>query len=354
MFKQSKMIFRLYQTEQSRFESSFFDLIDGNLETKQTKGLAYLFNLSPEMLRGFLMLNKIDSQMKKRLNKKDYKQFLKSDFIKIDAEMMGDGVEKVRRDITLTFYNKGIKTFVLIIEAKSIKLGKNFNMENQLQKYIHPKHFPEDANVAKMVVALTKNEQIFEDTQYISITWTEVIQVLFQVMKAELDSTKSRILKDYYKFITGVDKAMHFYEKEILSVPAGKTFNEITNHHIHACPLSYNYRDSLFITFRQKGGIMDKLYKIEHILELDPSNHSIHQIVRDRGLPYEQRLLSYLKDRIAGYGFTHDEQYRFYILSEEEYISLPHKPHPEKNNVGPRYYTLAELLSGREIVYTEK
>lgn len=36
-------VFRLYQTENSKYKSSLFDLIDGDRETKQTKGLAYLF-----------------------------------------------------------------------------------------------------------------------------------------------------------------------------------------------------------------------------------------------------------------------------------------------------------------------
>lgn len=344
--------FRLYQTETSKFTSTFFDLIEGDMETKQTKGLAYLFNLSPEFLKRFLSIDKINNGIKRSLKSDEYREFLKSDVLKIDAEMMSEGKEKVRRDITLTFYYKSKKVFIIIIEAKNIKLGKNHKMESQLQTYINSNYFPHDEHVAKMVIALTKYEQYFTEASFVSITWIELIQALHQTLQGKIELTKSIILRDYYKFITGVDKNMHFYEKEILSVSAAKTYKEITKYHIHACPVSYNYRDSLFIAFRQKGGVMDKLYKIDEILEFDPRNDSMVEIVADRVGPFKERLLSYLEDRKKKYGFNHDGAYRFYILSEKKHIALPHHPHPEKNNTGPRYYTLAELLSGREIVYT--
>jgi hypothetical protein len=40
-----KINFRLYQAEDSKFKSTLFDLIDGDRETKHTKGLAYLDDL---------------------------------------------------------------------------------------------------------------------------------------------------------------------------------------------------------------------------------------------------------------------------------------------------------------------
>ncbi|BDH60310.1 hypothetical protein MTP04_04400 [Lysinibacillus sp. PLM2] len=350
IYKNIQTTFRLYQSETSKFNSSFFDLINGENETKQTKGLAYLLNISPELLKEFLSMKKIKESIKKSLTNNEYKLFLKSDFAKIDAEMISVGIEKVRRDITLTFYYKSLKVFVLIIEAKNIKLGKNHKMEIQLQKYIDPNYFQGDIHIPKLVVSLTRYEQFFENPRFISITWEELIQILNKTIKSGSDETKALILKDYLNFITGVDKEMNFYEKEVLSVPAGKTFNEIAKYNIHACPVSYNYRDSLFITFRQKGGVMERLYKVEKVIVIDPRSDSMIEVVAESEPLYKERILSYIRERKSKYGFNHDEEYRFYVLSEKEIISLPHTPHPERNNSGPRYYSLSEILSGKEIV----
>ena len=344
--KTVKTTFQLYKGENSKLKSTFFDLIDGNLETKQTKGLAYLFSLSPVFLKRFLKIDKINSTLKAFKG-------IKSDHIKVDAEMLSGGNDKIRRDITLTFYQKSKKVLIIIIEAKNVKLGVNHKMEKQLKKYINSASFPYEEGAPKLMIALTKYEQYFTDPTFVSIKWTDLIEVLQQIIKEDIDPLNSLVLRDYYKFITGVDKNMHFYEKEILSVSAGKTFNEVEKYHIHACPITNNYRDSLFITFRQKGGVMDKLNKVVEVFELDPNDKSMVNIVTSRETPFKRRLISYLEERERGYGFKHGILYRFYILSEDEQIILPHKPHPETNNTGARYYKLAEMLSGKEIVNTE-
>ncbi|MED4732194.1 hypothetical protein P9597_29555 [Aneurinibacillus migulanus] len=352
----SNAVFRLYQTENSKYKSSLFDLIDGDRETKQTKGLAYLFSLSPEFLIEFLFRNEMQEIIKKILRKNEFFQFLSCDFLKVDAEMISEGEEKIRRDITLNFYHKSKKVLVLIIEAKNIKLDINYNLEAQLQRYVDPKYFPYDEHVPKIAIALTKYKQSFKTEAFVSFTWVEMIKVLHQTLQLNLDSTKSLVLTDYYKFITGVDKGMHYYEKEILSVPAGKTFEEITKYHIHACPdtPSYNYRDPLFITFRQKGGgVMNKLYKIEDILILAPENLSVLKDISESDLLYKNRLLAYVEERKKGHGFKKNDTYRFYILSQNDHITLSHNPRPEKNNAGGWYYTLSEMLSGRQVVFTD-
>ncbi len=348
--------FRLYQSDNSKYKSSFFDLIHGDHETKQTKGLAYLFNLSPEFLKALLSLNKINELIKNRLTQTEYGEFLRSDFLTIDAEMMSTGEEKIRRDITLTFFYKSKKSLLLVIEAKSIKSSIITNLEDQMEKYVNTNYFPQDVHVPTLAVALTKYKQTFTTDKFISLTWVEIIHILHQTLQQSLDTTKSTILTDYYHFITGVDKGMRYYEREILSVPAGKTFEEITEYHIHACPdtPSYNYKDSLFIAFRQKGGgVMDKLYKVEDTLVLPPHNLSVLDDISKGNLPYKKRLLEYMDTRKKGHGFKKNDTYRFYILAEDEHILLPHFPRPEKNNAGGWYYTLSEMLSGREIVNTD-
>jgi len=48
-----KKIFRLYTDNRANYNSSIFDLIDGDKETKQTKGLAYVFSQYNDFLFAF-------------------------------------------------------------------------------------------------------------------------------------------------------------------------------------------------------------------------------------------------------------------------------------------------------------
>ncbi|QFT87672.1 hypothetical protein FIU87_03320 [Bacillus sp. THAF10] len=347
--------FRVYQTENSRFQSSLFDLMDGDRETKQTKGLAYLFKLSPEFLKNFLAIGKMSRKIRGGLTSIQYQKYLACDYITVDAEMTSSGMERVRRDITLTFYSKSKKVLVLILEAKNIKLERNKSLEEQMQRYVDPQCFPQDKEVPTLAAALTKYEQPFITETFLSLTWIEIIHILHKTLQQKLDPTKIDLINDYYKFITGVDKGMKYYEREILSVSAAKTFQEITNHHIHACPntTKYNYRDPIFITFRKKGGEMDKLYKIEEIRIIPPGNLSVLNDISKSNLPYKERLLKYIEDRKKSHGFKSHDTYRFYILSEHNNIELSHRPRPEKNNAGGWYYTLSEMLKGEKVVVTD-
>lgn len=46
--------------------------------------------------------------------------------------MLASGESLFRRDVTITFYNKNIKMFILIIEAKNIKLKNPGDLKKQL------------------------------------------------------------------------------------------------------------------------------------------------------------------------------------------------------------------------------
>lgn len=167
----------------------------------------------------------------------------------------------------------------------------------------------------------------------------------------------SNLIQEYFEFITGVDKDMNFYEKEILSVPAGKTWDIVEKFNVHAHPNKspYNYKSSIYITFRKSnGGRMNRLYKIDEMFVLNPHDDTFIEEYFVNDVYYRDRVLNYIKDRKAGMGFNYEGSYRFYILNERDYIDLNHEPRPRQNNPGGRYYKLSELLSGKEIVSTYK
>lgn len=345
--------FRVYQNHDSKLKSTFYDLIDGDNETKQTKAMAFLLNTYPILVQEIVSIPKINQMIRKTL-KNDYINFLHSDYIQVDAEMMAVGTTKIRRDITLTFFKEKIKILIIVIEAKSIKLCNSVDIEKQLKGYLDLSNFPNDKNIQKFGISLTKYNQIFyENSSFVSITWVDIIDILHKLLKNKNFMDSNNLLEDYYKFITGVDKNMKYFEKEVLSVPAGDTFEIIEKYNIHACPntQSYNYKSSLFITFRKKkGGEMKKIYGIGDVIILNPNDISQLESIKELDLKYIDRLLNYIEERKQGLGFRKAEEYRFYILSESNRITLTHCPKPPSNNPGGWYYKLSEVLSGKEYI----
>lgn len=347
-----KTSFRIYQNNNSIGYSSFFDLIDGDNETKQTKGLAYLFAKFPQLV--ILLLKYIACLTKKKLPSSN-----EIDYVQVDAEMLSVGIDKIRRDITLALYQGDVKKYVIVIEAKSVKVGslKN-NIIKQLTSYLDPAYFPSDTGVPRIGITLTKYTVLHSrDTGFISMTWNEIMILIRKFIFTEKNNKNDiTIAVEYLEFLTGVKKGMNFFEVEVLSVAAGKTHGLTKKHFVHACPHNvqgFSYKTPIFITFRADGGgEMEYLYKIKNIVVLDPFSPSLDLILEGIDYDFACRIKGYITDRKNnGFGFNHEgEDYRFYNLSNKDAIHLKHLPKPKKNNVGARYYTIAELLKGEKIV----
>ncbi|MFJ5623388.1 HNH endonuclease [Peribacillus loiseleuriae] len=139
---------------------------------------------------------------------------------------------------------------------------------------------------------------------------------------------------------------MKQYDREIISIPASGTLDLIYKYDIHAHPdkKGYEYKNSLYYTFRGKGGIMERLYVIEEIFKLNPYDiNMINNTIHDE--KWKQRIIRYIEERKNTYGFNEpNTAYKFYIL--KFFIELKNKPkHPKQAN--HCYFTINELLSGK-------
>lgn len=366
-----KSTFRIYSSYDDSIESTIFDLISGDNETKQTKGLAYLMSKDVKLIKRIMDIPDIKNRLKQLL-KANYTLMNSIDNISVDAEMISTNSTNKRRDIALSFYSErsqqiSKKFLVVVIEAKSIKKKKQDKdeIDIQLGTYLDPKYFSVDGEVPKLGITLTRHkkfddeEPYSENLKFVRLTWIEIINILHNEIEClKEDKYLKRLLSEYYKFIIGVDKDMRYYEKEILSVPAGETFDLIKKYYIHAFPANkrgYDYKDSLFITFRKKnGGEMDSLYKIEKIFDLNPHGESYIDTLNKSDVYCKERIKGYIECRKDKWTFDTPGDYRFYVLSESEVITLAHKPKPiNGNNAGHRYYTLVEILSGKPKINTE-
>lgn len=344
----TSIAFKLYAKDDSDYQSSIFDLIEGKNETKQTKGLAYLLKSDKSLLEEFLSINKIMNSINK-LNITD--EAKNADYIEVVAEMLSERVygNYARRDITIYFYKNNTKIFYIVIEGKSIISSSTGDIENQLTSYFDKRYYPHDYPNGKEIphigITLTKTEELLKNPSFISITWMDVIDMLSNFIK----SNKNDIIQDYFNFITGVDKNMKFYEADVISIPAGETSELIKKYSVHSCPNRYHYkRKPLFLTFRKTGGFMERLYKNEDVIILDPRSPSLKKEIR--GYPYAKRLLGYIEAGFQKKNFFNNDKdkgkWRFYILSESNQIELKARPKPSSPLRGHTYFTLSSILSG--------
>ena len=331
-----KTVFRIYENEDANFESSIFDMISGDKETKQTKGLAYVMKENPYIIKNILMIDTIKNHLEKIRMPINWKKVSK---IEVIAEKITASSKRV--DILIKIDKENKPFIALIIEAKSIKSKiRPIVVYNQIQEYIGEGELPDCEEYEKLPIILTNYKTIITN-EIVSIRWEEIINII-----GEQVNNNNYILLQYYNFITGVNKDMHFYEKEVLSIPAGKTINLVEKHLIYECPdkEEYRYKKPIFITFRDKGGgVMRKLYKIEDILVFNPTINSDIDRVNDylKDARIKNRLKNYIYDSI----YEDSEEKRFYILSAEEIIQLNNMPKPERNNAKFTYYRLFDILT---------
>jgi hypothetical protein len=140
--------FKIYVSDEKRkWKSSFFDLIPGNNETKQTKGLACLMSLDVEIIFKILELKPIKNLVV--IKKSNVSQ------IEVIAEMISDNKKRV--DITIVFTLKNGKKVALLIEAKSISIKSNKTaLESQIKNYLNQDFALLRSVEQKFGIALTK------------------------------------------------------------------------------------------------------------------------------------------------------------------------------------------------------
>ncbi|MDQ1773060.1 hypothetical protein GQR60_19960 [Labilibaculum sp. A4] len=336
--------FRLY----SSMNSSYFDLISGDKETQQTKGLGLLLSKSQTALKAFLDINSIKS----KIGEIDLKSISR---VIVNCELISNSLNKYRADIVLRFYKDGQPFKAILIEAKSINKGTSvYDTNKQIENYIENEVFQELKVFRNnsLGVTLTKLPSYTKHASLVSITWEDIISAFYEVLPKQ-----NTLLDDYFSFLTNINGTMKFYEKEVFSIPTAKWSEQaIDELKVYECPNDGKYlikHKPLYITFRKSGGgEMDKLFKVEEIIILNfyddfetfmkDENYSVNY--RDRVKGY----VDYLLENKIWVELPKDEK-QVFILSDNV-IELKNRPRPKNGNNSFRaYYELADLLN-KELV----
>lgn len=296
-----------------------FDLIGGDLEPKQTMALGYLFSKSRSALNAFLKLIGVKVTFDKCI---------------VDCEPRRNEEDNNDRiDILLRLYQDEHPVKAIIIEAKSVKAKTSeVAANNQVQKYVS---FPQLKGFSNIeTVTLTQDVKTLVEGST-SITWLELVNELSRVQGEE------PIIKDFINYILNIKgNNMKHYEEEIVSIPAGNSYEAVVSSGIYECPVDYNTpKKALFMTFREKdGGAMKTLYKLLDVLELDLDDEASIEKV-DKQLNLKDRL-----DRYKSIGTPSKGVKKVYVLDVDNAITLPIPVTPMENNTSKIYYKLGDFI----------
>lgn len=302
-----------------KINCTIFDLIGGDLEPKQTMALGYLFSKSRSALNAFLKLIGVKVTFDKCI---------------VDCEPRRNEEDNNDRiDILLHLYQDEHPVKAIIIEAKSVKAKTSeVAANNQVQKYVSFPQLKDFSNIE--TVTLTQDVKTLVEGST-SITWLELVNELSRVQGEE------PIIKDFINYILNIKgNNMKHYEEEIVSIPAGNSYEAVVSSGIYECPVDYNTpKKALFMTFREKdGGAMRTLYKLLDVLELDLDDEASIEKV-DKQLNLKDRL-----DRYKSIGTPSKGVKKVYVLDVDNAITLPIPVTPMENNTSKIYYKLGDFI----------
>lgn len=314
-----------------KINCTIFDLIGGDLEPKQTMALGYLFSKSRSALNAFLKLIGVKVTFDKCI---------------VDCEPRRNEEDNNDRiDILLRLYQDEHPVKAIIIEAKSVKAKTSeVAANNQVQKYVSFPQLKDFSNIE--TVTLTQDVKTLVEGST-SITWLELVNELSRVQGEE------PIIKDFINYILNIKgNNMKHYEEEIVSIPAGNSYEAVVSSGIYECPVEYkrNPQNPLFITFREKGGgAMKTLYKLLDVLELDLDDEASIEKVDEASIEKVGKQLN-LKDRLDRYksfGTPTKGVKRVYVLDIDDAITLPIPVTPMENNTPIINYKISDFIGER-------
>ncbi|MFC3885575.1 phospholipase D-like domain-containing protein [Bacillus songklensis] len=247
---------------------------------------------------------------------------------------------------------KDLHSKVYVFDNKTCMIGSaNFTKKALTQNHELLMNLTELKEVSPIIKYTDKLIDDIYGIGYWQIT-SEQIEAELKVKNAYVESEEVQTVLSYSwgaDLNIGSSKQWDLNEV-VLSVSVGGTHKLVSEFLIHAHPNDRNYNQLKdLISFRQaEGGRMAAVYYIESTFVIDLFNWREELEGLNYSASVKDRIQKYIIERSEGFGFEKPITFKFYILSLVE--GLPHEPRPRTNNAGPRYYTLGDLVNGKEYV----
>lgn len=320
--------FRMY----GELYSSCFDFFPNKLEPAQTKSLGYL--LAKSEVANKIFLNVLQSKVRA-----NFKNGIESEKLPVSKLQNGRLVvdcelnkkANLRLDILLRYYDCNNKPILAcLLEAKSIAKKRDATtVEDQLTQYLQL--YKDELSAFESVkgcILTSYSIMSLENKDIIYLTWEDIIGQLYVVRE------KDSLIRDFCDFILNCNNMNRFYDKEVLSIAAGSSIENVEKLRIYLCQPNRFKSNPLFVTFRAaKGGEMKRLYRIkENVLSFDCQDKESLRILEEKYPGITAKIKQWITvnnedDRV------HDERQLFIMDEGNLDIELPVPVKPERNNV---------------------
>lgn len=313
--------FRLY----GRLNCNYFDLVRGEKEPQQTKGLGLLLSKSPKALELLLRLIFPGQHIKKLLELRC--------IVDCEATQKGESQTKSskRADIVIRFYDGFTPHSAIVVEAKGWdKKAKEEQVTNQIINYCEKFEILKEFKDKITAVTLTANRILSHQEEYknvrgiVNITWLQLLDAFTEVNLPE-NKFEEELIKNYCDYLLNIKSDMKFYETEVLSIPAANSIERIEKFGIYECPNDKRYvahrRKSLFMSFRKRGSISDCLYKVSYIVNMRFGDEDAINALKKINPEYAERVRGYCE---ASLNIDLQEEKWVIFLDLDKPIKLPH------------------------------
>lgn len=311
----------------NRPNCNLFDLI-GRKEPDQTKSLGLLLSRS-ELARNAIL--------KLILSPQDYNQICTGAIGVVDCEFT-DGNPNNRADIVIRFYDTQHRPICFIlIEAKSFNNNATpiSAVQTQLNRYVNGfcNIMMPFGSRSRYIVALTNNATFIPNSNILTITWKDILDAQCGLLgRNQKNKSDLFIIENYIKYLIKIQKVMYYYDHEVLSIPAGNTYQSVKTFGIYECPtqgkqyVARGQSHPIFVAFREKGGVIKQLYKVLDVIKLDIQNYGNNQFVDPSiVVALNNEYYNGVVNNINGYFANHSnlgEKFVF-ILDLDNIINLP-------------------------------
>jgi hypothetical protein len=131
----------------------------------------------------------------------------------------------------------------------------------------------------------------------------------------------------------------------VLSIPASGTIKLINNYMVHAFPHPRSYKLDNYVTFREKGSFMERMFTLQNTVVFNPFNDEIEEAIKYLEEEDKVRIISYVSNRKKAFGFnTPNNPYMFWILKLHQILN--HTPRPMDTVAMSIFHTM-NLLVGK-------
>lgn len=308
------------ENKKSVVGNSLFELI-GKKEPDQTKALGYVLARSQLALRYFLLLIVPTKTIVKKLLKDNYL---------VDCELMfktDEGTFK-RADIVIRFPNY---KYAILVEAKSLNTKTSSVIaRTQGIGYVNLTN----GNYTIQVVSLTSIIEYGNNiANVVQVKWHDIVN-MFDKLINEHKNDDLWLEKDFFNYLLNINKLMNYYDVEVMSIPAKKTYAAIAEHGIYECPAKKSMknrcvRKPLYVAFRGDKGVVDKLYKLEEIITMPLEGEYFDAALESLDKTVKTRIRNYIKKCQPT---NPSEQKWVFILDLNHCVNLPYKVKPKRDN----------------------